>query len=401
MSLSDQIRGLGSRPCCWLSLILLGAGPVEAGFQVRDLGVLVAGGSSGATGINSSGATSGTFIGATSMAVQATGGGTFGAISVARLPGVTASSAAAISDSGQVAGQYHDGLDGKTHAFVASGRVATDLLGGDARFQGASSQGVAINSAGIVAGNAQLRGGAQAVFTASAGGSATLITLPGGSQTGSAGGINSQGTVVGSYINSVGLSRVFLAMGGVATDVVPRNSAMGFGLNAYGVAINRDGAIAGYADFGGTSHAFFVSATGTQVDIGTTGGFNTSRAAGLNNLGQVVGTLSTNGSGSHAFLWDGTAGLFDLNNLLDASARSSWVLTVATGINDQDQISGQGYFNGQLHGFALTRVSGSEVFFPAISVPEPPSAWLAVAALGFVGGWARIRRGRTPGRATA
>ena len=378
-----------------LVLILLGAGRAEAGFAITDLGVLGPGQASGATGINASGATAGTNDGAAMQAVQAGAGGVFHAINTAGLPGVTASSAAAIGDSGAVTGTFIDGLDRTTHAFVATGGVATDLgTFADPRFRGASSQGVAISSAGQVLGDAELRDGSHVVFRATGPGSVATIALPGGSLSGSAGGINAQGVAVGSYLNPLGLSRIFTAAGDTATQVVPTNPASGFGLNAYGVAINNAGTIAGYGDFAGGSHAFIISARGSLVDIGVTDGFSSSVAAGLNNLGQVVGTLSSGGSGGHAFFWDQAVGLFDLNTLLDPAERASWVLTSATGINDRDQIAGQGYVNGQLHGFVLTPVPGTETFFPAAGVPCPP--------LGLDGGGrARVARRLVPAQARA
>lgn len=393
----------GAWPVCWLILIVGLATPTEAGFTITDLGVLRPGQASGATGINAFGATSGSassFLG--SIAVQATAGGTFRAITMDGIPTATSSSAAAINDSGRVVGTYTDGRDGTTHAFVATNGVAADLrMVDDARSRGASTQGVAINSSGQVLGNAQLRDGSRLVYRSSGGGEVAAITLPGGSLNGSAGGINSRGTVVGSYINQVGLSRVFVADGIAATELVAANSGLGFGGNTYGVAINDGRAIAGYGDFGGASHAFFVSGAGRMVDIGVTGGFNSSIALGMNNQGQVVGSLSSNGTNAHAFIWDQGAGLFDLNGLLGAADRASWVLTSATGINDGAQIAGQGYINGQLHGFLLSPIPGSEPFLPTFAVPTPPSAWLAAAGIGLVGGWHRLRRGHTRGRATA
>ena len=403
MSSSVRCFEYGRRLVCWVALLPVVSHQAQAGFTVTDLGVMSQGQSSGATGINASGATSGTmFASGSSLAVQAAGDGTFRAISMSGLPGVTSSSAAAINDSAQVTGSFYDSIDRTTHAFYATSGAATDLgKFTDPRFQGANSYGVAISSSGQVLGNAQLTDGSRVAFRASSAGAISTIILPGGSQVGSAGGINSQGTVVGSFVNNLGISHVFMADGNTATQVVSTMPVQGFGLNSYGVAINDSKTIIGYGDYNGGSHAFYLPHQGSLVDIGVTGGFSSSMALGLNNQGQVVGTLSSSGGSGHAFFWDQSAGLFDLNTLLSASDSASWVLTSATGINDRDQIAGQGYINGQLHGFLLTPVPGSEGFFPSATVPAPPSACLAAIGLGVAGGWYRLRHGRTRGQGTA
>lgn len=392
-----------ARPRCrgrlasWLIPLLLAVGsPADAGFTVTDLGVVVPGQSSGATGINSAGATSGTAANFRSTAaVQAVGGGTFRNISMGSLPGATSSSGAAINDAGQVAGSFASAIDGRTHAFIAVNGSAIDLgTFGDGRFKGADSRGVAINATGTVLAAATLADRSQVVFRTTAAGGVSEIALPGRSMQGTAGGINADGVVVGSFLNGFGASRVFVAAGATATEVATVG-APGFGLNSYGTAINDKGAIAGYGDFGAGSHAFYMPSPGRFVDIGVTGSFTSSMALGMNNQGRVVGTMNSSGMGAHAFLWDEVGGMVDLNSLLSGADRGSWVLTTATGINGSNQVAGQGYFNGQLHGFVLTPDGGSGPSVPAATVPAPPSAWLAGAGLILVGGWARFRRGRT------
>jgi probable HAF family extracellular repeat protein len=84
----------------------------------------------------------------------------------------------------------------------------------------------------------------------------------------------------------------------------------------------------------------------------------------INNSGQVVGT-STNSD--RAFLWTAEAGIWDLNDLLDASG-SGWTLSVAFDINDHGQIVGSGIHNGVGHAFLLT----------PIDTPPPPQPILSV-----------------------
>jgi probable HAF family extracellular repeat protein len=85
-------------------------------------------------------------------------------------------------------------------------------------------------------------------------------------------------------------------------------------------------------------------------DLGTLGG-PTSRAYGLNNRTQVVGTARTAAGADHAFLWqDGQ--MTDANDLLPDG--SGWTLTIAFGIDEQGAVVGQGVHDGQRHGFLLT-----------------------------------------------
>jgi uncharacterized membrane protein len=67
---------------------------------------------------------------------------------------------------------------------------------------------------------------------------------------------------------------------------------------------------------------------------------------GINAFRQVVGS-----SGSRAFFWSPSTGIFDLNRLVKAPG---WTLLTATAINDSAQIVGSGTLNGVPHGFLLT-----------------------------------------------
>jgi len=80
-----------------------------------------------------------------------------------------------------------------------------------------------------------------------------------------------------------------------------------------------------------TNRGFFYD--GTRFwDVGTFGGKH-SAATGINNLDQVVGTASTAGSKSHAFLWE-NGSLTDLGTLPGA------IEATANAINDHGQIVG-------------------------------------------------------------
>ena len=157
----------------------------------------------------------------------------------------------------------------------------------------------------------------------------------------------------------------------VATDINELNSVVGFGP-------------VGEPSFSTPVHALFwedpKNNSGNSTlnpfigtDLGTLGG-NSSRANGINDFTQIVGTSSlATGTTQHAFLWE-EGEMFDLNSLLADSA--GWELTEALEINTSGQIIGSGLLNGEQRGFVLT------------PVPEPNSTLglLGFAALG-IGFW--------------
>lgn len=118
--------------------------------------------------------------------------------------------------------------------------------------------------------------------------------------------------------------------------------------------LNDAGLVVGAANraeslLGGADTACYWDAIGIhRIPIGG----EVSLAFGVNNLAQIVGQYSA-GPNGHAFLYsDGIA--TDLNDLIDPS--SGWSLLVAKDINDQGQIIGQGWFEGQGRPYLLTPV---------------------------------------------
>ncbi|MCH8242649.1 MAG: hypothetical protein IH897_08570 [Planctomycetes bacterium] len=74
-------------------------------------------------------------------------------------------------------------------------------------------------------------------------------------------------------------------------------------------------------------------------------------AFGINDSDVVVGTSNVTGGDFHAFVWDATNGLRDLNNLISGS----WTLTRAVDINNNGLITGFGTNpSGDVRAFLLT-----------------------------------------------
>ena len=96
----------------------------------------------------------------------------------------------------------------------------------------------------------------------------------------------------------------------------------------------------------------------------------------INEEGLIVGSRNLGGANLNAFLWSPTAGMVDLNTLIDPS--SGWVLRTAWAINDNGEIAGLGRFNGVDAGYVL-------------SVPEPAGATAALVSAAVVAAGRRRR----------
>jgi probable HAF family extracellular repeat protein len=174
-----------------------------------------------------------------------------------------------------------------------------------------------------------------------------------------AAGINGAGDVVGAATYPDGLERgalwahrAMLDLGALpptypdsrAIRINDRDQAVGWAATAPGIVEQIVGA----------THAVLWS-DGEVVDLGTLGG-TTSRAYGINDRTQIVGTARTAAGADHAFLWqDGV--MTDANELLPAD--SGWTLTIAFGIDQRGVFVGQGIHDGQRHAFLLAPSPGT------------------------------------------
>jgi probable HAF family extracellular repeat protein len=156
--------------------------------------------------------------------------------------------------------------------------------------------------------------------------------------------INARGDVVG-WSNGTNGTRAFLytdSTGMVALPGLPNRP------RTLARDINDLGDIVGTASAGGTDPGHAVLwRSGVIEDLGTLGAGSFSEAWGINNVGHIVGSSSTNGGGGltgvHGFLYTEAQGLTDLTPESDQG--------VATDINDAGQVTGYKTALGGYHAF--------------------------------------------------
>jgi probable HAF family extracellular repeat protein len=268
---------------------------------MHDLGNL--GGDSSATAINGLGHV----VGSSDLTVTTTTNHAFlyrsGALMDLGLPaGFNTAVANGVNDFDQVVGQLISGPRRQTvsHAFVWQNGAYRDIgtLGGN----GATA--AAINNSAQIVGSSAVASGALHAFVWQNGVMTDLGVLPGGFSS-SAAAINNNGEVVGSSgTTNFGPSHAVVFRGGAVTDLgVP----VGFTSSAAN-AVNSQGVVVGSAaigSYGRIVHAF-VAANGAITDLnrlipGNSGGWLLQSANGVNDVGVIVGTGTTNGV-QHAFL---------------------------------------------------------------------------------------------------
>jgi PEP-CTERM motif len=218
-------------------------------------------------------------------------------------------------------------------------------------------------------------------------GKATVLQDVGGQGVSSAYAINASGQSVGqSNTASDGADAVLWSPTGKPTML----QNVGLRLDvAYPVAINEAGWSVGEFDTPTGQGAVLWSPTGKATVLQGVGGQG-SQALAINDAGWSVGWSFTAGSDVDAVLWSPSGKATDLGAAID------WNGNYPFGINNSGDIIGNGYYNGEFHGFLLTPVSASAL--SATPVPEP-STWMMLLA-GFAGlGFAGYCRAKT-GHAT-
>lgn len=183
-----------------------------------------------------------------------------------------------------------------------------------------------------------------------------------GGKTSEANAINNAGVVVGTSTLADGSSRAFVWKNGVMKQL----GTLG-GRNSQAFDINDQGDIVGQSDLKNGTHHATLWKNQKIIDLGTLGG-KKSAASSINNQGQIVGVsesrkLDSRGWGqfsSRLFLYVDKR-MYDLNDLIPASA--NWAIESYFGpsINNKSYIAGTGVRQGMHRGFLLTpKVSGKK-----------------------------------------
>jgi probable HAF family extracellular repeat protein len=267
-------------------------------------------------------------------------------------PGTTNSGANGINDLGQSVGWYQDSSGG-VHGFRSTNcATLTDLGVGAAplNFPYNLNGAAGINDAGQIVGN-RANGLPQAYLLLTNPATIGMPGLPGSSQSlSSVGAVNSKGVVAyTAWTNNSFFSRACTYNVGVQTFIpTPANKA------SFSVGINDSNQVAGYFQQTNpaVTQAFWYDGT-TLTIVGGTAGL--SRAYGINNYGQMIGTdFNTNASTLSVFLFDTNNGMSDVNATLISGA--GWAMASPAGINDAGQIIGRGVTvsNVQQRGVLLT-----------------------------------------------
>ncbi len=326
-------------------------------------------------------------------------------VDVGTLGGLS-SVALAVNEHGQVVGSA-DTPSGYRHAYLWEDGVMTDL--GTLGVPNAFSEAWSINNLGQIVGNLGGGGGLGAAFFWEDG---VMVELGDPAMPKNAYGINDAGQVVGAAIipPPVSAQHAFLWENGVLTDLgtLGGTTSIAWDINETGVAAGSsftgagehaviwiDGAIDDLGTLGGTNsealgindlghvvgesqhsaddkfYQAFLWEEGMMVNIGSPAGFTSSEARAINNAGQIVGGPS--------FLYDPTAGMHDLHDLIPEG--SSWSSLSARDINDTGQIVGDGTIDGRRHAFIMNPLPAP---VPASSPGLMLLSWIGLAVTAAV-----------------
>jgi uncharacterized membrane protein len=171
--------------------------------------------------------------------------------------------------------------------------------------------------------------------------------------------INDFGSMAVGVLN--GMQRSYVLTGSTKTEVmVPGLSDFGF---TAAVDLNNSGQVcgkAGSSTMANNPKAFlWQPGGGSQLPVFPYDG--PSEAVALNNHGHVVGYAYRGPYDAPALLW--RAGAMTVLNELPEVLATGWTNLTASDINDQDQIVGWGYRNGNLSAFLLSPVTATPAPF--------------------------------------
>ncbi len=203
-----------------------------------------------------------------------------------------------LNNSGQVVGSYQSSDGNRSHAFLWSNGIRTDLgtLGGGS---GSTSSAYAINDSGQITGTYQIPGGAGGAFLYSNG---TMSDLGTGGY-GAGYDINRAGQIAGKTTQFAGgASAPFLWTNGTLQNLGFLGSGNQHLTNGSAFALNNTGEVVGITENGNiadqSDHAFRYS-NGVMSDLGL--GAN-KQAFDINDSGQITGTLDSTNSTAQGFI---------------------------------------------------------------------------------------------------
>jgi probable HAF family extracellular repeat protein len=252
--------------------------------------------------------------------------------------------AAGINESGQIAATICATTEFPSAALLADGVYKP--FAGSGRYNVLPfAWSTAINAGGWVVGTLETGGTCVGndyhtiLYNPGTGVTQDLGTMAGCSSQGLA--INDAGQIAGYFSDTGGNSHAYLYSNGTAVDL----GNLGYQY-AQANGINAGGQVTGYSYRGlGTAPDAFLWSDGVMGDIGNLGGSSGSTGNAINVAGQVVGTSWTTGNAAqHAFMYiAGT--MVDLNMQIPDVMAAKYTLVNAVAINDNGQIVVQGYVN--------------------------------------------------------
>ncbi len=225
-----------------------------------------------------------------------------------------------------------------------------------------SAFAVSINDAGLVVGSAEEAGGTNIVPVAWNGSIPTVLGFAPGYTSANANGVNGSGLVVGTMCCAKAQEPEAVVWHGTTPTLLATAQSSPYPAGK-ALAANNLGLVVGTAtnSVGGTHAAAW--ANGAVTDLGTLATGYFSSATAVNDRGVIVGESATLDNGEiHAALW-GRVGAApqDLNKLISAVRAAEFLLSGATGINNNCSIVVNGYNRktGVAEAFLLTLIDSS------------------------------------------
>ncbi|GKS70146.1 PEP-CTERM protein-sorting domain-containing protein [Nitrosomonas sp. PY1] len=370
-----------------------------ANWSFTELGSL-GGNQSKANAINDSGQIVGQSVNAAgeskAFIIQSNGAGM-----TTLFPSINASNAQDINDAGQITGTYYlPTLPGQGespfHAFItgANGQGIIDLEVGSKM-----NSGISINNAGQVLGRTFEMDGSSSTFITSANGMNVRTLETFNDKSIIPAGINEHGQIAGWAGDwSMPKFSVITAPNGVDMHEIKglpgSNGVTAFGINNAGQVV---GSVDIQTDSGGNlAYAFLTSADGNNMmNLGVLKGDDSSSAVGMNDLGEVIGSSSSfDVDHSRIFLYS-HGGMTDLS-ALDVVTDSGWRDLFISDINNHGQMVGFGTNkDGATEAFLLSYTADTifnpqPIYIPP--VPEPETYMMLLIGLGLIGWFVRRQR---------